>query len=272
MTRTGRSPVLAAPPPGRTRSGLCPQKATAMTTTASLLLTLADRAEGAIQPAARGAATAGTLRALAAISGLPPVRPADLIAALVLLGQHRHEDPPPVAARRITVRELADLVPDGVAQIAEVTASALLLWAAFTRIPGAGPRIDAIQATARRELAVLLGRAEASTVLAFALAAPPAAPAPFEVPKPSRREPGITPRVLTPQGPDMTDAEITERANAAIADARASKASLAYLDLGIDPMVAGRDGGMLAARAMQMLRAVGYECQLDRTCAIEITL
>ena len=253
---------------------------TIRTTTASLLLILADRTEGALQPTARGAATAGTLRAMAEIPGLPLVSPPDLIRALVILGQARAADAPPVAARRVTVRELADLVPDGAAQIAEVTAAALLLWAAFTRLPGTGPRIDAIQATARRELAELLVAADPSAVLGFAVAAhcsePPAAPTPlpFEEPKPSRREPaGIIPRrVTTPQGPDMTDEEIVTRANKAIEAGRADRAAFAYLDLGIDPMVAGRDGGMLAARAMAAIRAAGYECQLDRTCAIEITL
>jgi len=62
--------------------------------------------------------------------------------------------------------------------------------------------------------------------------------------------------------------EIVTRANKAIEAGRADRAAFAYLDLGIDPMVAGRDGGMLAARAMAAIRAAGYECQLDRTCAI----
>jgi hypothetical protein len=132
------------------------------------LTVLADRAAQALQPEARGAATAATLRELAAIPGLPDIHPSSLVEALIILSQRQSGDLPPVAARRLTCRELSDITPGGTLSIASVSSEALLLWSAFTRLAGEGPRYDAIRATAQREFAELLAAADDAAKLAFA--------------------------------------------------------------------------------------------------------
>lgn len=137
--------------------------------TSALLITLADRAEAALQPAPRGLATANTIREFAETPNLPNITAADLIGAFIIAGRAAPGDTPPVTARRATCRELADITPGGQMGMAEVSASALALWAAFDRIGGEGPRIDAIKATAMREFKELVAAADDSTRLAFLL-------------------------------------------------------------------------------------------------------
>lgn len=137
--------------------------------TSALLFTLAARAEAALQPVARGAATANTLREFAAIPNLPTIDAADIISAFIIAGRSAPGDTPPITSRRATCRELADIMPGGQMGMASVSASALALWAAFDRIGGEGPRIDAIKATALREFHELVEAATDDTRLAFLL-------------------------------------------------------------------------------------------------------
>jgi hypothetical protein len=141
--------------------------ATTTNPTSSILLTLADRAEKALQPAARGTATANTLREFAAIPNLPAIDAADIISAFIIAGRAAPSDTPPITSRRATCRELADIMPGGQMGIASVSAAALALWAAFDRIAGDGPRTDAIKATALREFKELVEAATDDTRLAF---------------------------------------------------------------------------------------------------------
>lgn len=137
--------------------------------TSALLFTLAGRSEQALQPAARGLATANTLREFAAIPNLPAIDAADLISAFIVLSCSTASDTPPVISRRATCRELADIMPGGLTGIARPSAAALALWAAFDRIAGEGPRIDAIKGTAMREFRELVAAATDDTRLAFLL-------------------------------------------------------------------------------------------------------
>lgn len=140
-----------------------------MSTTIEILLTLADRAEASLQPPARGLATANTLREFAAIADLPAIEAHELVAAFIILGRPTDDDAPPVIARRATCRELADIIPGGVLGMATVSAPALCLWAAFDRIGGEGPRIDAIKATAMREFKEMVNVADKAAKMAFIL-------------------------------------------------------------------------------------------------------
>lgn len=122
--------------------------------TSALLLTLADRIEASMQPPARGAATANTLREFAAMPDLTGIAETTLAATFMLLGQAQVSDTPPTTARRATCRELAGLLNPNAGLLtygAGGRGAALDLWAHFCNLPGAGPRHEAIRATANRE-------------------------------------------------------------------------------------------------------------------------
>ena len=122
-------------------------------TTSDLLLILAKRVESSMQPPARGAAAAATLREFAALPDLTDVAVTTLASAFLIVGTAREGDTPPVTARRSTCREFAHLLAPEVEWKAgdAVRAAALDLWAHFCHLPGEGPRYEAIRATANRE-------------------------------------------------------------------------------------------------------------------------
>lgn len=257
-------------------------------TTRSLLTTLANRAEQALQPEARGKATAATLHELVQIPLLPEVGAADLIGALITLGRDLPGDEAPIAARRKTCRELADLACS--MSIAAVTLPALLLWWAFGRIRGQGPRIAAIKATARRELVELVNMAEPAIACRFTgtvLEMCDTLEADLEAararlpgdgalhPVPSRREPG---GIVVPPRPsaagELSDEEVSRRIAAALEAAKVENLASAWLDLGLERGAMGREYSPLVARTIAALRAGGYPgASLDgRSGLIEIPL
>ena len=138
--------------------------------TSSLLLTLAARVETSMQPPARGAATANTLREFAGMPDLTGVAETTLATTFMLLGQaQKVSDTPPITARRATCREIAGLLSPHAGLLtygAGGRGAALDLWAHFCNLPGDGPRRVEIRATANREHSELVDACTQAAVLA----------------------------------------------------------------------------------------------------------
>lgn len=203
----------------------------------------ADVVTRTMQPQARAMATATTLLELA-LAARPELHLAPQLVrqAYLTLSAPRTGDTPPIAARRATCMEIADAI-----------------GAAHNLGPRPGPGTRApVEA-----LAAVLPWWAAAVLL------PGDDPRSAAIRATAIRESAELELAIAGPSP----AAILEAARRLHTEAQGLGQEVAYLDLGLDPIAMGRDGGPRAAAALAFLRAEGFVVTLDgRNGQIVITV
>jgi hypothetical protein len=111
---------------------------------------VAGLVESTLTPIGRATHTATTLRQIGEVVSDMHLTPGHVRAAMILLAVPRDGDSPPIASRRITCGEIADVIEPSATATAHAM-SAVLRAVSAALLGSADPRQQAISATAARE-------------------------------------------------------------------------------------------------------------------------